>query len=358
MIYVGRIVIKFSASLYCQYFPADLAAQIQDEFELLLTKTPGKTPPEEIDGLRKKIEEEQALLIQWAEEKVQLALTGHELLDAQMGQLEGDLIAFKEELAEQGIEVDTGYVVDDYPMDMAAPETAARRGASRMQFPSYESLDPAASLEPRTGGRKSTQIPLSISRQQSGYGSEGYATGSDMLGWEAPSKRGGGGGGVGGGGAPGVGGSNRRSNVAEGYGSRRRAASAAVHATAAAVAALDDDDGLYGAVPAPTDLAVVKYADLEPFVPGLLSAAKQPQAPGRPLTEEDIGPNLVGCVAEVFWPDEADPEGSSWYLVKIESVDMQSKTASIRYQNGEMEPTLSLLEVAKEQHMMLINMGS
>ena len=76
------------------------------------------------------------------------------------------------------------------------------------------------------------------------------------------------------------------------------------------------------------------------------------------MTEEDIGPNLVGCVAEVFWPDEADPEGSSWYLVKIESVDMQSKTASIRYQNGEMEPTLSLLEVAKEQHMMLINMGS
>lgn len=333
---------------------AELAAQIQDEFELLLTKVPGKTPPEEIEALRKKIDEEQALLIQWAEEKVQLALTGHELLDAQMGHLESDLVAFKEELAEQGVEVDAGYAVDDYPMEMAAPETAARRSgaASRMQFGTYESLDPAPSLEPRTGGRKATQIPLSLSRQQSGYASEGYATGSDVLGWEGP-KRGGGGGATAA--------TNRRSGAAEGYGSgsRRRAASAAVHATAAAVAALDDED-MYGAnasLPA-ADLGGLKYAHLEPFVPGLHSAAKEPQAPGRPLTEEDIGPGLVGCVAEVYWPDEVHPEDSLWYLVKIESVDMQTMTASIRYQNGEMEPTLSLMEVARDQHMMLINMGT
>lgn len=99
----------------------------------------------------------------------------------------------------------------------------------------------------------------------------------------------------------------------------------------------------------------MQFTALEPFVPGLVEAAKEPQAPGRPLTISDIGPALVGRVAEVYWPDEDNPEGSLWYLVKIESVDMAGQTASIRYQNGEMEEKLSLAEVAREGHMLLIN---
>jgi hypothetical protein len=93
------------------------------------------------------------------------------------------------------------------------------------------------------------------------------------------------------------------------------------------------------------------------LVPGLAHAAREPQAPGRPLTEQDINQNLVGRIAEVYWPDETNPSGSLWYLVKIESVDLQRMTASIRYQNGEMEPDLSLLEVARDEHMMLVNMA-
>ena len=183
----------------------------------MLTKVPGKTPPEEITALRNKIEGEQALLIQWAEEKVQLALTGHELLDSQMANLAEDLGAFKEELLEQGIEVDA--YVDEYAIDVAPPEPQGRRTGSRMQFATpYESLEPQASLDPRgavgvgVGARKSSQIPLSLSRQQSGYGSEGYGTGSDVIGWDAPKQQRGGG-------------NSRRGNAAEGYGgSRRRAA--------------------------------------------------------------------------------------------------------------------------------------
>lgn len=314
----------------------------------MLTKVPGKTPPEEITALRNKIEGEQALLIQWAEEKVQLALTGHELLDSQMANLAEDLGAFKEELLEQGIEVDA--YVDEYAMDVAPPEPQGRRSGSRMQFATpYESLEPQVSLDPRggvgVGGRKSSQIPLSLSRQQSGYGSEGYGTGSDVIGWDAPKQQRGGG-------------NSRRGNAAEGYGgSRRRAAAASVHATAAAVAALDDDEYANGGAVVRNEMDAYQVPAMGELVPGLAHAVREPQAPGRPLTEQDINQNLVGRIAEVYWPDETNPSNSLWYLVKIESVDLQRMTASIRYQNGEMEPDLSLLEVARDQQMMLVNMA-
>lgn len=317
---------------------AEMAAQIQDAFETIL-KSP-KLPPDEVIALRKRIEEDQALLIQWAEEKVQLALTGHELLDSQMEQLATDISGLVTELQETGQLAEDGYgAVDDYGMELAVPEPApSRRTGSRMQYAAYDSLDPTVPLEPRgggAGGRKST-IPLSLSRQQSGYVSEGYPSGSDVMGWEAPKPRAG---------------SARRGGV-EGLGSRRRAASAAVQATAAAVAALEEDD--FGREPTIVpEMGAYQY--LEPFVPGLAHAAKEPQAPGRALTVPDIGPALIGRIAEVFWPDESNPAGSLWYLVKIESVDMASMTASIRYQNGEMEEQLSLEEVAKEGHMLLLD---
>lgn len=140
------------------------------------------------------------------------------------------------------------------------------------------------------------------------------------------------------------------------YGSRRRAASAAVHATAAAVAALDEDEGYGAGDPSPGgELEALPFTALEPFVPGLVESSKEPQARGRPLTLNDIGPHLVGRVAEVYWPDEHNPENSLWYLVKIQSVNVADQTASIRYQNGEEEAALSLAEVAKEAHMLLID---
>ena len=173
---------------------AELGAQIQDNFEALLAKVPGKTPPEEIAALRKRIEEDQAQLIQWAEEKIELGRTGHVIVDDQMLALENDIKSFQDEM---GIDIDHGYGIDDYGMEMHQPEPdVGRRSGSRMQFGGgYDSLEPQMMLEPRSGGgggggRKSTQIPLSLSRQQSGYGSEGYATGSDVMGWDQPKRTG------------------------------------------------------------------------------------------------------------------------------------------------------------------------
>ena len=159
----------------------------------------------------------------------------------------------------------------------------------------------------------------------------------------------------------------RSSAAVDGFGSRRRAASAAIHATTAAVAALEEDDyganaaavatGGGGGGGADLGMGAVPVVVLEPFVHGLAHAAKEPQAPGRAFTEQDINQGLIGQIAEVCWPDDG-PTGSLWYLVKIESVDLQTMTASIRYQNGEMENQLSLLEVARDGHMMLVNMAN
>ena len=122
----------------------------------------------------------------------------------------------------------------------------------------------------------------------------------------------------------------RSSAAVDGFGSRRRAASAAIHATTAAVAALEEDD--YGA-----NAAAVATG-------------------GGGGGGADLGMGAVpGVVLEPF---VVGPTGSLWYLVKIESVDLQTMTASIRYQNGEMENQLSLLEVARDGHMMLVNMAN
>jgi hypothetical protein len=328
----------------------ELAVQIQEEFDALM-KSP-KQPEKEVAEMRRKIEANQSLLIQWAEEKAQLALTGYELIDTQYEQVNADLAGLAAELQATGQMMEDGYGgIDDYSMDMAPPEPSGRRGASRLHYaPSFDpGLEQSLGLETGRGGlttgRKSTTIPLNLSRQQSEYGSEGpYPSGSDYLtgGWDAPKSR--------------LGGSGRRGGLTtdgmgqSGAGARRRAAaSAAVQA----IAAFDDDD--FSARDQVPMTGEGEQFVLKPFVPGLAKAAKSPQAPGKLLTEADICPDLAGRVAEVFWPDETDPAESLWYLVKIESIDMGSLTASIRYQNGESEPQLDLVEVAREGHMMLLH---
>lgn len=321
--------------------------QIQEEFDVLM-KSP-KQQEKEVTEMRSKIEAKQSLLIQWAEEKAQLALTGYELIDTQYEQVNADLAGLAAELQATGQMMDDGYGgMDDYSMDLAPPEPTGRRGASRLHYAaSFDpGLDPTLGLDAGRGGsgRKSTTIPLNLSRQQSGYGSEGpYPSGSDYMAgaWDAPKSR--------------LGGSSRRGGLGNdggagaGAGPRRRAASAAVQA----IAAFEDDD--YSARDQLPLTADGEQFVLKPFVPGLAKAAKAPQAPGRLLTEADISPDLAGRVAEVFWPDETDPAESLWYLVRIESIDMGSLTASIRYQNGESEPQLDLVEVAREGHMMLLH---
>lgn len=143
---------------HCQIsaYLAELAAQIQENFEAVMAKSPGKGDAAEVAAMRKRIEDDQALLIQWAEEKVQLALMGHDLLEMHQEVLAQDQSALYHELTEMGLMQDDAYGVDDgYGLELQVPEPTGRRGgASRLQYAgSFDSLEPAA-LELRPGERR------------------------------------------------------------------------------------------------------------------------------------------------------------------------------------------------------------
>ena len=89
--------------------PSDLAAQIQDNVELVLQRPPvaagrrgGGGGHDEVAELRQRIDADQRLLVQFAEEKVQLAVAGYDLLDMHLNQLDIDMHDLQEELAAVG----------------------------------------------------------------------------------------------------------------------------------------------------------------------------------------------------------------------------------------------------------------
>ena len=105
------------------------------------------------------------------------------------------------------------------------------------------------------------------------------------------------------------------------------------------------DDGLYAQ---PTFEQEVQVGFLNPPPAGFKASAPMPQAPGRYLYHHDITPDLKGRHAELFWPDD-----SLWYLIEIQDVDVAKKTAQIVYTTGEVEE-LNLDEIASDMHMIII----
>eukprot|EP00887_Chlorella_sp_A99_P004772 scaffold4.g4772.t1 len=348
----------------------DLAAQIQDNVELVLGKTAaraGTAVAEEVAELRARIDVDQRLLVQFAEEKVQLAVAGYDLLDSHLAQLDIDIHDLGEELAAVGgkhccqtvMGLRTygalGEALGDYLGGGTddGPTTSRRSGRMR-DAPSFDSLADPSVVD--GGLKRKTTVTLSLSRQVSGL--DDAAT---------PGSSAGGGGG-----------STRRttpaaaaatagtpaapapppSGLAEAYqpaSGRRRAASANVHAAAAAVAAMEEDDAgeVTGSAAAAGGVApgagAALLQPLPPLVPGLAPSATQPQAPGRLLNSADINAGLVGRVAELFWPADGN-----WYLIRFESVDMATRRAHILYNTGEQE-SLSLDDIQRDGHCSLIS---
>uniref|UniRef100_A0A1D1ZRI2 Inhibitor of growth protein N-terminal histone-binding domain-containing protein n=1 Tax=Auxenochlorella protothecoides TaxID=3075 RepID=A0A1D1ZRI2_AUXPR len=316
----------------------DLGAQIQDNVEVGLQ---GKLSKEQARELLERIEADQKLLVQFAEEKVQLAMQGYDLLDIHLLSLDADAAALAEELQanaslNDAFGPDAGFGGNGGAFDDpgTAPRTARLRDLS-----SYDSLEAVTDVKP---GRRST---LGLSRQPSEDAMTplAYDGGAGMAGGRRPQSSAG-----------------RRTPLTSMLGPlpggetggsshipKRRAASAAVHAAAAAVAAMDEDEGMEGNPPAiPGVVPVMPFAT--PLIPGFEHAAEQPQAPGRLLMASDIGPGLVGRRAELYWPDN-----NLWYLIEIRAVNLGSRTASILYTTGEVEE-LDLDEIVKEGHLSLI----
>ena len=331
----------------------DLSQKVDDQVNRIAQIPSGKSRSEEVKQETEKLKADQSLLIQWSEEKVQLAVQGHELLGKYAQSLEGDITNLTQFLTDTGqLEIDE-YMPDEYGMHQDAhlydSVPARRAGSSKFGYTSsmdgYEPDQPSSG-KPLQQQKLRTNIPLTVNRQTtSAYGDgvssmnpdDGSMGGIDV---NTTSKR-------------------RRS---QNDGRRRSAAAAVSQATAMVAAAMyDDDDYLDEKTPVDDSMmqidasAQMQYAPVpsEPFIPGLKECAKKPQAARRRLTEDDINIALVGKIAEVYWVADS-PDESMWYLVKVESVDLPAKTACVRYQNGEVEADLNLAEVAQEGHMLLV----
>ncbi|KAL4433034.1 hypothetical protein ABPG77_006461 [Micractinium sp. CCAP 211/92] len=258
----------------------DLAAQIQENVEAVLRMPPasggaaatrgGKAgESKELRELRAQIDKDQQLLIQFAEEKVQLAVQGYDLLELHVGQADLDIVHLESELQAMGMGDALGGV------SMGAPdysgggfdEPAPKRAGSRLRdVPSFDSFDQAVPAEPKP---RKTTITLNLSRQISGFESaaaagEAQTPGVDSLGaatQKRPAST-----------APRKAATPVPQPVApptEGYQRNRRAAAAGVHAVAAEVAAMEEDDL------APEE----HHARLAAAQTGMAAAAQQQQMP-------------------------------------------------------------------------------
>ena len=319
----------------------DVEAQVEAITQLSTTT---KASKEELQNLRDKLKADQGLLIQWAEEKVQLAVLGHELLGSYAKNLDEDIHNLTQFLTNTG-QLDEYLPVDEYGMghdanmyetsEQQVPRQGGMRRATSSRLGGYttsmDGYEEEQSEKPPPPQKLRTNIPLTINRQQSNaYAEAGFQ--GDAMGDATKRRRG-------------------------GNDSRRR--SAAVQATSAVAAAMYEDEDYVDTknveVVVQEEPQGAQFAPipLEPFIPGLKECAKQPQAARRRLNESDISMALAGKIAEVYWVSDK-PEESMWYLVKVESVDLSAKTACVRYQNGEVEADLNLSEVAQEGHMLLV----
>ncbi|KAL4428176.1 hypothetical protein ABPG75_002265 [Micractinium tetrahymenae] len=368
----------------------DLAAQIQENVEAVLRMPPasggaaatrgGKGgESKELRDLRAQIDKDQQLLIQFAEEKVQLAVQGYDLLEQHLGQADLDIVHLEAELQAMGMGDALG------GMSMGGPdysggtfdEPAPKRGGSRLRdVPSFDSFEQAVPAEPKP---RKTTITLNLSRQISGFeaaaaAGEAQTPGVDSLGAAPPQKR------------PASTAPRKAATPApqpaapptEGYQRNRRAAAAGVHAVAAEVAAMEEDDltpeeqharlaaqqGAMAAAAAAVQQQVavpMQGVQMPPagavqagmvsslLPPGLKQSADRPQAPGRLLVPADIGPGLVGRHAELFWPDS-----NLWYPIVVQSFDPVSRTAAIMYTGTGEAETLRMDDIVKEGHMSLL----
>jgi hypothetical protein len=86
----------------------------------------------------------------------------------------------------------------------------------------------------------------------------------------------------------------------------------------------------------------------EPAVEAKAQASATPLGLGRLLTRADIGLDLRGRQAELFWPDD-----NLWYLIEIQNINVRQEQAKIMYTDGSTEE-LDLEEIIRDGHMSLI----
>lgn len=304
-----------------------LTVQIQDNVEECLNlpsqaaRKPGSGNQNEVADLRKKIEEEQRMLMQWAEERLALAQSLLGLLELHTAQATKDIAAFDSELQAQNANMDGG-LLDMYPSpadlrkQQVADIQAKRQGQeARRRQKELEQIERqnAAAAMASAGPQATPHFPVPAARPHSARSAR-FAEGSGLA-----------------------------NGQAEGSLSHAQKRHRSPHTSPRGMAIQGAVSGQGHASAEPHDMAMPHWAPH-----GMSHAGSAPQAGGRLLTYHDITLDLQGRRAELYWPDD-----NLWYLILIEHVDLLTQKASIMYSTGETEE-LNLNDIVKEGHMSLI----
>ncbi|KAK9849007.1 hypothetical protein WJX84_005023 [Apatococcus fuscideae] len=310
---------------------------------------------EEVNEMRLSIAADQQRLCQWSEEKVALACNCCDLLDWHSQKLTREIRAFDSELkAENALKLEYVELPGPSPEELKRQrlkEMEVERGRQETRKRERDVVDPD----------KKASAVVAEPMEEVGLGSapatpaDGFAVPpprvparSSLLSSKAAGDR-----------------VRQSPEQLPGHMPKRKAAQRAGQAAASLMAAENgrDEDG--NPLPAALPGADGLYVEMPGLVPegaegsapinftrqipdGMKQSADNPQAVGRLLTHEDIGPALKGRQAELFWPDD-----NLWYLIEISDVNLEMHKAQIIYWTGETEE-LDLEEIVKEGHMSLI----
>jgi len=248
----------------------------------------GREAHAETKALLDEIERDHALLLSWAEERVQVALNAYELVEHYLERVDKDLNAFDDEL--RALEQPGLEDFDDLPG--FTPREAPLSGRAG-KAPRIETIQSA----PDFGPPVSNDLPVpELQRPPRTHR-------------PVPKQH----------------------------------SMASMHAEVPE--ALGGDTSMAVDPPAP----LPQPAFINPPPPDLRQASAHLQTKGRFLEYSDVGTQLRGRRAELYWPDDG-----YWYLIEIQDINAASMTAHIMYMTGDTEE-LQLGDIIRDKHMHLIN---
>ncbi|GIL85117.1 hypothetical protein Vretifemale_13747 [Volvox reticuliferus] len=301
----------------------DLSSELQANVGVLLALPPAHQQPTanpEYDELISRVGAAQKLLVQFAEEKVQLAQQAHDLLEVHALELERVTDDLDKELRRNNPDASLEYL-QDFALDTTRGKTP-RLEEFNMSLQQELSLPPAPAPAPK----KAAAAPNVASKGKRPRDEET-------------------GGAVGGGPGGGAGIAIQQPPVKK--------------KTTVASMQLTTQPSSFDEYPIDTlpsyDEPVASEAPvpfMRPPPAGYKPSSTRPQAATgglvRYLCPEDIREDLVGRHAELFWPDD-----NLWYLIEIQEVNVATREGRVLYSTGDFE-TLNLEETARDMHMVLI----
>ncbi|KAG1671459.1 hypothetical protein FOA52_003117 [Chlamydomonas sp. UWO 241] len=343
----------------------DLAEQVQGAVGKLLGMEPQHArpdgPSDEYVELSRRVEADQRLLLQFSEEKVQVAQQVYDLLEMHAIELDKQIDDFEGDVRLTGLDggmdfYSPGSYIPPLDTTMRGVDTTMRGRTPKLEdwgslattpaeipvpLPPMPSIKRQASQAPvanKGAGNKrprgdeqpdvvqaATPIPapapVVVATPVNTGGHTGRGGGNDMSG-PGPKKR------------------VKSTPQVQPTGSLMNSAGGSLGDA--------DFDDTRGGVEMPAPPPLLGF--INPPPPGLLPAAPRPQAPGKYLYQSGITEDLRGRHAELFWPPD-----SMWYLIEIQEVNVDTKLARIMYTTGEAEE-LDLDEIARDMHMSIISL--